>query len=95
MSEKQTKLSTGRGGPRKGAGRPKGSVDKGNRLIREMIVQALDQVGGIEYLAQTAASHPAAFLSLIGKVMPIQVEGGDEPIKHSHILEVIGVPPQG
>lgn len=83
MSEKQTKLSTGRGGPRPGAGRPKGALDKGNALIREMIVEALHGVGGVSYLQEKAESHPQAFLALIGKVMPIQVEGGDSPIKHS------------
>ncbi|MBA3773818.1 MAG: hypothetical protein H0X13_15410 [Ramlibacter sp.] len=82
MSEKQTKKpKPGRGGARPGGGRPKGSIDKGNALIREMIVQALDGVGGVEYLQETARSHPAAFLSLIGKVMPVQVEGaGGGPV---------------
>lgn len=84
MDEKQSKKSTGKkGGARPGAGRPKGSLDKGNALIRELIVSALDGVGGVEYLKSTAVSHPAAFLSLVGKVMPIQVEGGDKPIQHS------------
>lgn len=83
-SEKESKNSNGRrGGKRDGAGRPKGALDKGNALIREMIVEALDGVGGVEYLQDTAKSHPAAFLSLIGKVMPIQVEGGDKPIQHA------------
>ena len=82
MTEKQSKKSS-RGGRREGAGRPKGSLDKGNALIREMIVQALDGAGGVQYLQDTAQSHPAAFLALIGKVMPIQVEGGDKPIQHS------------
>lgn len=76
MSEKQSKKSTGKGGARAGAGRPKGAVDKGNAMIRELIVQALDDLGGVQYLTNTAKSHPAAFLSLLGKVMPIQVEGG-------------------
>lgn len=82
MSEKQTKKS-GRGGAREGAGRPKGSLDKGNALIREMIAQALDEVGGVQYLADKARSHPPAFLALVGKVMPVQIEGGDNPVKHS------------
>jgi hypothetical protein len=82
MSENQSKKSK-RGGKRDGAGRPKGSLDKGNALIREMIVDALDELGGVEYLKTTASSHPAAFLSLLGKVMPVQIEGGDNPIKHS------------
>jgi hypothetical protein len=71
--EKESKKSSGRGGAREGAGRPKGSLDKGNATIRQMIVEALDLAGGVEYLKTTAASHPAAFLSLIGKVMPIEV----------------------
>lgn len=86
MSEKQSKLSTGRGGKREGAGRPKGALDKGNSLIREMIAQALDQVGGVDYLADVAKSHPAAFCSLVGKVMPVQVEGaGGGPIQVTKI----------
>lgn len=78
MSEKESKKSNNsnsRGGKRDGAGRPKGSLDKGNALIREMIVDALDGVGGVDYLMETARSHPAAFLSLIGKVMPVQLTG--------------------
>lgn len=75
-AEKQSKKS-GKGGVRAGAGRPKGSIDKGNALIRELIVEALDNLGGTDYLEQTAKSHPAAFLSLIGKVMPIQLTGPD------------------
>ena len=63
------------GGARPGAGRPKGSLDKGNALIREMVAQALDQAGGVEYLARVAESHPGPFLGLVGKVLPIQLTG--------------------
>ena len=81
MSEKLSNKS-GPGGKRPGAGRPKGSPDKGNTMIREMIVQALDGAGGVDYLIATANSHPAAFLALIGKVMPIQVSGeGGGPVR--------------
>lgn len=73
-----------RGGARPGAGRPKGSLDKGNRLIREMIVEALERAGGVEYLAQMAQTAPGPFLSLIGKVMPVQLTGEDGgAVKHS------------
>jgi hypothetical protein len=87
-TENQSKLSTGKGGKREGAGRPKGAVDKGNALIREMIVEALHGLGGIEYLQGVARSHPTAFVSLIGKTMPLQVTGdGGGPVKQS--LEVV------
>ena len=49
-----------------------------------MIVKALDEAGGIAYLVSTAHSHPAAFLALVGKVMPLQLEGDpDKPIHHT------------
>lgn len=44
-------------------------------MIREMVVSALAGVGGVDYLQRVAESHPAAFLTLIGKTMPLQVTG--------------------
>ena len=41
-----------------------------------MIVGALQAVGGQEYLAECAISHPVAFLGLVGKVLPMQVADG-------------------
>ena len=79
--EKQSK-GIGKGTP--GPGRKKGVPNKNTALIRDMIAQALDQAGGVEYLAQQAEKSPGAFLSLIGKVMPVQVVGADDgPVKHS------------
>jgi hypothetical protein len=98
-SEKESKKSNGKGGARAGAGRPKGSLDKGNATIRQLIVQALDGVGGVEYLKDTAKSHPAAFLSLIGKVMPIEVsnpEGQAFKTENKWLVELVsvnGLPP--
>lgn len=69
---------------RKTGGRKRGTPNKNTSLIRDMIANALDEVGGEEYLAEKAKSHPGAFLALIGKVMPIQVEGSDGgAVKHS------------
>lgn len=83
-SEKESKKSIGKGGKREGAGRPKGSLDKGNALIREMVCDALAGVGGVEYLQRVAESHPGPFLSLIGKVIPVQVTGADGgAVQHS------------
>ena len=40
-----------------------------------MIIGALQQVGGMEYLARQALENPAAFMTLIGKVLPLQLVG--------------------
>lgn len=91
-SDKQSKNSNGRGGPRPGSGRPKGSLDKGNALIREMACQALDQVGGVKYLARVAESHPGPFLSLLGKILPVQVTGdGGGPVETVRRIELVSL----
>lgn len=58
-----------------GQGRPKGVPNRENRDIREMIVGALCAVGGTNYLARQAEQNPVAFMSLIGRVLPLQVSG--------------------
>jgi hypothetical protein len=89
MSEKQSNNSN-RGGARQGAGRPKGSLDKGNALIRDMVAQALDELGGAAYFVEVGRSHPAALMALIGKTMPIQVEGaGGGPVQHIARIELV------
>jgi hypothetical protein len=80
--EKQT-AGIGKGTP--GPGRKKGVPNKNTALIRDMIAQALDEAGGVEYLTSVAQSHPAPFLALVGKVLPVQLTGADGgPIEHSH-----------
>lgn len=53
-----------RGGSRKG--RP----NKATKAIKEMIEGALSAVGGQKYLEQQAIENPAAFMTLIGKILP-------------------------
>lgn len=64
-----------RGGKREGAGRPAGALDKGNADLRQMILEALDRKGGVDYLEQLASSSPTCFVSLLRSVMPKEVVG--------------------
>ena len=51
--------------------------------MKEMILSALDKAGGEKYLAEQADRNPAAFLTLVGKVLPLQLQGDpDRPIVH-------------
>lgn len=90
MAENQpNQPKSGRGGVRPGSGRPKGSLDKGNAALREMILLALDRAGGVEYLQRQAEQSPNAFLSLIGKVLPTTLAG--DPVNPVGIsLNIIG-----
>ena len=67
-------------GERRG-GRQKGTPNKVNSDLKEMILGALSDVGGRHYLAARASDTPAAFLTLIGKVLPMQITGdGGGPV---------------
>jgi hypothetical protein len=51
------------------------------RALKDMILQALDDVGGQQYLAEQAAKNPAAFMTLLGRVLPLTLAGdASEPL---------------
>lgn len=54
-------------------GRPKGATNKFTRDMREMIFQAFENAGGVEYLTTQAAENPVAFMALLGKIVPKEV----------------------
>lgn len=60
---------------RRGKGRP----DKLTSDVRRMVLEALVEAGGSEYLKKQAEETPSAFLALVGKIMaapPGEKEGG-------------------
>jgi len=77
------------GGP--GPGRPKGSQNKTTALLKDAILKAAEAAGknlkgegddGLQkYLQAQAIENPGPFLTLLGKVLPMQVQGDpDNPI---------------
>jgi hypothetical protein len=58
---------------KKHGGRKPGTPNKSTQEVKAKILAALDMVGGEKYLAQVARTHPAAFIALVGKVLPMQV----------------------
>jgi hypothetical protein len=42
-----------------------------------MILRALDKSGGEQYFVEQASKNPAAFMTLIGKILPLQLSGED------------------
>ena len=64
-------------GERRG-GRQAGTPNKLTAALKDMILTALDEAheeGSIGYLKQQASANPTAFLTLVGKVLPLQVTG--------------------
>ena len=69
-------------GERRG-GRAKGTPNKFNADLKAMILGALDKKGGIKYLVEQAGENPVAFLGLVGKVLPMTVQGDpNAPLEH-------------
>jgi|ERR1051325_624819 hypothetical protein len=66
------RVSKGRGGARKGAGRKHGELSTLPDL-RALTLKALMKAGGVEYLVKYAELEPHAFFGLLGKVMPRDV----------------------
>ena len=67
----------------KTGGRKKGSVNKLTSDVKQMILNALDKVGGEDYLQGQALTNPNAFMTLVGKVLPMTLAG--DPDKPLHI----------
>jgi len=71
------KITGGKPGP----GRPKGSPNKTTALLKDAILQAAeaaDKDGLIGYLTVQANQNPGPFMSLLGKVLPMQIAGDAE-----------------
>ncbi len=73
--------------PAAGKGRPKGALNKNTAAVKDMILAALSKAGGEDYLLSQADKNPNAFMALVGKVLPLDVNN-----KHSGGVRVIHVP---
>lgn len=62
----------------KSPGRPKGVPNKTTQLLKDAILKAATDAGNGDmaaYLAQQAKENPGPFMSLLGKVLPLQIVG--------------------
>src|SRR3954465_10678415 len=84
----------GRGAPKTG-GRQAGTPNKMSGALREMILGALDDAGGQQYLVTQARDNPAAFMTLLGKALPNTVAGDSHnPINSIARIEYVIVDPK-
>lgn len=78
--------------PAAGKGRPKGAVNKATKAVKDMILASLDKVGGEDYLVKQASENPTAYMTLLGKVLPLQLAGGLDLNAKITRLETVVVP---
>lgn len=60
--------------PKGSGGSRKGKPNKITKDLKGMIEGALAQAGGIGYLVKQSKDNPAAFLTLVGKILPKDVQ---------------------
>jgi hypothetical protein len=73
-------------------GRPAGVPNKLTGELKDMILQALSDAGGPAYLLKQSNENPTAFLTLVGKVLPMQIHGAGtdgEHLIHTIVREVV------
>ena len=88
MGNKLVAAAEKRRPPAAGMGRKKGSQNKMTKALKDMILGALSQAGGEDYLAQQALEQPSAFLALLGRVLPTTLAGDPSaPVRHEHVIE--------
>lgn len=62
---------------KKSGGRKKGTPNRLTASVKEMVLGALQEAGGQEYLLMQSKLNPTAFLTLVGKVLPTEISGPD------------------
>lgn len=60
---------------KKTGGRKPGVPNRVPAALKEMILQALELEGGVEYIREQARNEPVAFMSMLGRVLPLTVNG--------------------
>ena len=78
-------------------GRPKGSVNKTTALLKDAILKVAENAGNkvgsdglVSYLEDQATANPGPFMSLLGKVLPMQIAGDQEnPLRTITRIELV------
>lgn len=62
-------------GTPKTGGRQKNTPNKLSGDVKAMVLAALDKAGGADYLLKQSEANPTAFMTLVGKVLPMTLAG--------------------
>lgn len=65
----------------------KGTPNKLTTTLKETILNALAAAGGEVYLLEQSKANPTAFMTLVGRVLPLQVkDGGSDPVMPTKVI---------
>lgn len=74
--------------PRAGMGRPKGAQNVMTKTVKEMLLGALDELGGQTWLVEQARAEPRAFLTLLARLIPTESAASVEVTMPDQITEI-------
>lgn len=98
MTTKQVTAAERPKPPAAGKGRPKGSLNKTTKALKDAILEAAREHGeddegkdGLKgYLRKVAREDVKAFSTLLGKVLPMTVGGDpDQPVIHKIVRSIV------
>jgi hypothetical protein len=86
-------MARAKGSPKLG-GRTKGTPNKSTAILKDAILQAAENAGDeggiVGYLEKQARENPGPFMTLLGKVLPTQVQGDpDNPLTLIGKIELV------
>jgi hypothetical protein len=73
-------------GRKTGGGSRRGRPNKLSADVKAMIIGALNKAGGEEYLLKQTNENPSAFLTLVGKILPLQMTGTEDGPIHLRVV---------
>ena len=76
-------------GKEKTGGRKKGTPNKTTAAVKQALLTAFDELGGVPFLVSWGKENPTEFLKLWVKVLPVEVKNADDQPFQMHIVEEI------
>lgn len=72
-NSKEVKSTVTRLPPNAGKGRKAGVPNRVTANVKQMILGALDDLGGQQWLVESAKQDPKAFMSLLARILPSEI----------------------
>ena len=76
----------------KTGGRIKGTPNKQSRAVKQCILNAFEDIGGVKNLAMWASDNQTEFYKMWGRLVPHEVDVGgqdDNPVEMSHTIKFV------
>jgi hypothetical protein len=74
--------------PAAGMGRKRGSLNKTTRTLKEALLASFNTLGGEKWLIRLAESDPKAYVGLLGRIIPSEINGQVRAISENLVVYI-------